>query len=146
MGRAPGGPSPGRTRPGTGRGTGTRRQAQPRALDDLEASSSPLSSPLLSERWARATQEDPLEPPGTTCPCAGRGGLCALRPRCHTLGVRCPAARPGPLRSGALFPSGVTATHRHQDPNPWPRGPPSPGSAAPSEMPLVPYFVATLPY
>lgn len=128
-------------REGHGDSTATR----PRALDDLEASSSPLFSLLLSERWAReATQEDPLEPPGTSCPRAGQGGLCALRPRCHTLGVRCPAARPGPLRSGALFPSGVTATHRHRDPNPLPLGPPTPGSAARSEMPLLPYSVATL--
>lgn len=96
-----------------GRGsTGTPRRAWPCALDGLEATSSTsvLATAKRNSGRGKLLRRIHREPPGTTCPSAGWGRLCALCPRCHKPGVRRPAARPSPLRSGALFPSEVTAT------------------------------------
>lgn len=117
---------------GGGGSTGTPRRARPCALDGLGATSSTSVFATAKQNSGRGKllRRIHREPPGTTCPSAGWGGLCALCPRCHTPGVRRPAARPSPLRSGALFPSEVTATLRRQDSR-HPAGPQVPTALLP---------------
>lgn len=117
-----------------GRGsTGTPRRAWPCALDGLEATSSTsvLATAKRNSGRGKLLRRIHREPPGTTCPSAGWGRLCALCPRCHKPGVRRPAARPSPLRSGALCPSEVTATPRRQDSR-LPAGPQVPTALPPT--------------